>query len=126
MDSISYVAKTVIAITLVWCIAENMLPDKRYKKYSSFIYGIVIISVFFSISVKSFDAENIFSFSNDNIDTSASKNLVEIYEDKLEMIMKDKFNDSTINIELTDDYKIKSIKCRDEKTYQKIMGYLNG
>ena len=116
MDSISYVAKTVIAITLVWCIAENMLPDKRYKKYSSFIYGIVIISVFFSISVKSFD----------NIDKSASKNLVEIYEDKLEMIMKDKFNDSTINIELTDDYKIKSIKCRDEKTYQKIMGYLNG
>ena len=49
MNSVSIFVKSLVTLTFMWCIAENILPEKSIKKYSSYIYGLIIISMTISV-----------------------------------------------------------------------------
>ena len=125
MDSVSLFVKTIIAITFMWCIAECVLPDNSMQKYLSFIYGLVIISLTVSVFSKINFNDFFVSVNTENIAEYNSGYLKDLYEDRLENILKDKFSNNSIEVELTEEYKIKSIHCDDQKTYDDIMRYLN-
>lgn len=125
MDSVSLFVKTIIAITFMWCIAETILPDNAMQKYSSFIYGLVIISLTVSVFTK-IDFNDFFTqTATVNLSEYNSSYLKGLYEDRLELTLKEKFGDESIKVELTDEYKIKNIYCDNQKTHDDIMRYLN-
>ncbi len=125
MDNVSVFVKTIISITFMWCIAESVIPDNSMQKYSSFIYGLVIISLTVSVFAK-LDYNSFFIHSN-NVETAqyADDYLKTIYEDKINNALSEKFGDNSIRVELTDEYKIKNIHCKNKKTYDDVMRYLN-
>ena len=125
MDNINLFVKTIIAITFMWCIAEALLPDNSMQKYSSFIYGLIIISLTISIFTKmDFDSFLIKPINKNLIEYNNSY-LKNLYEDKLKTVLVEKFGDNSIQVELTDEYKIKEIICENQETYENIMRYLN-
>ena len=109
----------------MWCIADSVLPENSIRKYSAFVYGLVIISLTVSLFAK-FDFNDI-GLSKDLTDTGEYNNtyLKNLYEDRLENVLSEKFGDGEIKVELTDDYHISKISCSNQKTYDDIMGYLN-
>lgn len=125
MDSVSLFVKSVITITFLWCIAEVILPESKMQKYSSFIYGLIVISLTTSVFVN-FDFENLLD-NTTSIDTGTYNNqyLKTLYEERLENILIEKFGDDSIDVELTDEYMISNIYCDDKKTYDDIMRYIN-
>ncbi len=124
MNSVGIFVKTLVALTLLWCIAENILPEKSIKKYSSYIYGLIVISmavsVFTSIDYNSFYT-NDYNMESVGYNNNYIKNL---YEEKLETILREKFDDESIRIELTDECKIKNVYCDSKETYDNVVGYL--
>ncbi len=125
MDSVSLFVKTIIAITFMWSIAECVLPGNSMHKYSSFIYGLIIISLTVSVFVK-IDFDDVFvSVQSNSITEYNSSYLKNLYEERLENILSQKFGKSVVDVELTEDYKIKKISCDNKKTYDDIMRYLN-
>lgn len=125
MDNVSLFVKTIIAITFMWSVAEVALPDNSMQKYSSLIYGLVIISLTVSLFTK-IEFEDFFKQADiEDVSQYNNEYLKNLYEDKLEDTLRDKFGDSSLEAELTDDYKIKNIKCKKQQTYDDIMRYLN-
>lgn len=125
MDSVSLFAKTIIVITFMWCVAECVMPDNSMQKYSSFLYGLIIISLTVSVFSKiRFDDFFVF-YNTQNISEYNSSYIKNLYEDRLEAILKDKFGNNSIKVELTEEYKINSIHCDNQKTYDDIMRYIN-
>lgn len=126
MNSVSLFVKTLVVITFMWCIAEVMLPENSIRKYSSFVYGLVIISLFVS-AFTNMEYDKIFAFENtQNREEYNNLILKEVYEEKLGNVLIKKFGDESICVELTEDYKIKKISCKSKETYDDIMRYLNG
>lgn len=124
MDNVSLFVKTIIAITFLWSIAECVLLDNFMQKYSSFMYGIVIVSLTVSLFTR-IHFNDFFIASKDINSTEFDNNYIdELYERKLEEILTEKFGDETIDVELTDDYKIEHISCENKKTYDDIMRYM--
>ncbi|MEE1043404.1 MAG: stage III sporulation protein AF [Clostridia bacterium] len=125
MDNISVFVKTIIVISFMWCIAEMIMPDNSTQKYSSFIYGLIVIS----LTVSAFTKLNFNDFYTQiNVDKNTEYNtayIKTVYKNKLEDILSEKFDDHSISVELDDEYKIKSIDCDNQKTYDDIMRYLN-
>lgn len=125
MGSVSLFVKTVVALTFIWCIAEAVLPENSMQKYSSFIYGLVVISLAVSVFT-TMDYDNMFVYGGStNISEYNSNYLKDLYEDKLESVLTEKFGDDSVRVELTDEYKIEKIYCENQKTYDDIMRYLN-
>lgn len=124
MNSVSVFVKTLVALTFMWCIAESVLPEKSIKKFSSYIYGLVIISMALSVFT-SVDYDN-FSIADFDTETYQSNDyLKNVYEEKLQNALSEKFGDSSVRVELTNEYKIKNIYCDNKETYDAIMRYLN-
>ena len=124
MNSVSMFVKTLVALTFVWCIAESILPEKSIKKYSSYIYGLVIISMALSVFTSiDYDDFKIVDYSMESEKTNDY--LKTMYEEKLESALSEKFDDTSVRVELTDEYKIKNIYCDNKETYDAIMRYLN-
>ena len=124
MNSVSMFVKTLVALTFVWCIAESILPEKSIKKYSSYIYGLVIISMALSVFTSvDYDDFKIVDYSVESEKTNDY--LKTMYEEKLGSALSEKFDDTSVRVELTDEYKIKNIYCDNKKTYDAIMRYLN-
>ena len=125
MGSVSLFVKSIIIISFLWCLGESILPHLSLKKNFNFIYGIIIISMVFNLFLN-FDTENLFEFEGSITDTHQSKEyLKEIYEQRLEQVLKDKYKNNSIEAKLTDDYKVQSIYCDDSEVYNKIMRDLN-
>ena len=126
MDNISIFVKMVIALTFVWAIGENMLPDNNIKKYTGFVYGLLLITCAVSLVVdmKNFDYSFVYSDLGD-VSEYNTEYLKSLYEDNLEGILQDKFGDDSISVKLSADYKIESIKCKNSKTYDEIKRYFN-
>lgn len=126
MENINALIKTIIVVSFMWCLAENIMPQSQLNKYTEFIYGLIImtvtISAIINVNPKDFlpDFEGTY-----NADLYTQSYLREVYEQKLEQILIEKFNDENINVELDDDYRIADITCQNQTTYEKIMGYLN-
>ena len=124
MNSVSMFVKTLVALTFVWCIAESILPEKSIKKYSSYIYGLVIISMALSVFTSvDYDDFKIVDYSVESEKTNDY--LKTMYEEKLESALSEKFDDTSVRVELTNEYKIKNIYCDNKETYDAIMRYLN-
>lgn len=126
MSNINAFIKIIISITFLWSIGECLLPDSSIQKYTGFIYGLIIISLVVSVFTGVKDAD--FSFAYNDIKNTSDYNsnyVKSVYEDNLEKILRDKFNDKSIKVELTDDYKINRITCADSETYEAIMRYIN-
>ena len=124
MNSVSMFVKTLVALTFVWCIAESILPEKSIKKYSSYIYGLVIISMALSVFTSvDYDDFKIVDYSVESEKTNDY--LKTMYEENLENALSEKFDDTSVRVELTDEYKIKNIYCDNKETYDAIMRYLN-
>lgn len=125
MDSVSLFVKTIVVITFMWCIAEAVLPENSMRKYSSFIYGLVIISMAVSVFTK-IDFNDFTAYDNtEKLSEYNSSYLKNLYEERISNALTEKFGDNSIRVELTDDYKINNIYCDDQKTYDDIMRYLN-
>lgn len=125
MDSVSLFVKTIVTVTFMWCMAEAVLPENSMQKYSSFVYGLVIISLAISVFTN-LKYEKIFVPDNTaNISEYNSDYIKKLYEKNLEKILTEKFGDNSLKVELTDDYKIKKISCDSKKTYDDVMRYLN-
>jgi len=123
MNNLINILKIIVALTFLYCIVEQILPNKSYKKYISFIYGIIsILTIINGFSNVSFDYKN---YSYDTYKCESEKYLKEVYELKLTKLLSDKFNDNTISVILDDNYKIKNIECKNKETYESIMRYLN-
>ena len=124
MNSVGIFVKTLVALSFVWCIGESVLPDKSFKNLSSFIYGIIVVSMALSLfTAVDYDAFDVIDF---NVDKSSNNNyLVSLYEEKLEDALSEKFGDDSVRVELTDDFKVKNIYCDNKETYDAIMRYLN-
>ena len=124
MNSVGIFVKTLVALTLLWCIAENVLPEKSIKKYSSYIYGLIVISMAVSLFT-SLDYDNFFVGDYTIEPTGYNNNyLRNLYEEKLEKVLREKFDDESISVELTDECKIENIYCDSKETYDNVMGYL--
>ena len=124
MNSVSIFVKSLVTLTFMWCIAENILPEKSIKKYSSYIYGLIIISMTISVFTSvDFDDFRIVDFNMQSVKTNDY--LKTMYEEKLGRALSEKFDDTSVRVELTDEYKIKNIYCDNKKTYDAIMRYLN-
>jgi len=124
MNSVSVFVKTLVALTFVWCIAESILPDKSIKKFSSYIYGLVVISMALSVFTSvDYDDFIIADFGTKTYQTNDY--LKNMYEEKLQNALSEKFGDSSVRVELTNEYKIKNIYCDNKETYDAIMRYLN-
>lgn len=125
MGNVSLFVKSVIVISFLWCIAESILPDCSLKKNFNFVYGIILISTVFNL-FSNFDTENLFEYEKYIGDTGQSVNYIkEMYEERLESILRDKYKNNSIEAELTDDFKIDSIYCDDSDIYNSIMRDLN-
>ena len=125
MSSVGSFVKIIVVLTFLWCIVEMILPENSMKKYSSFVYGLVIISLGVSIFTN-VDYNNFYVFENStNISDNNKSYLRNLYEENLEKALIKKTGDDSINIELTEEYKIKKINCDSQETYDDIMRYLN-
>ena len=124
MNSVSVFVKTLVALTFVWCIAESILPDKSIKKFSSYIYGLVVISMALSVFT-SVDYDNFIVMDFGTKTYQTNDYLKNMYEEKLQNALSEKFGDSSVRVELTNEYKIKNIYCDNKETYDAIMRYLN-
>lgn len=126
MENVNALIKTVIVISFMWSIAESTLPQSDLNKYTEFVYGLIIMSVIVS-AIVNVDSRDFFP------DFEGAYNSYEytdgylkgLYEEKLEQILIEKFDDEDIDVELDDEYKISNIFCENIETYEKIMGYLN-
>ena len=118
--------KLIIALTFVWAIGENMLPDNNIKKYTGYIYGLLLVTCIVSlvVDIKDFDYSFVYSDLED-VSEYNSEYLKSLYEDNLEGILRDKFKDDSINVELSEDYNIESISCENSETYEEIKRYFN-
>ena len=126
MESINALVKTIIAISFMWCLAENIMPQSQLNKYTEYIYGLIITTVIISAIIKVNPDDFLPDFENTyNTDLYTQDYLREVYELKLEQILIEKVNDKNISVELDDDYKITDITCKNQATYEKIMGYIN-
>lgn len=126
MENINALVKTVIVISFMWSLAEYIIPQSKLNKYTEFVYGLLIMSVIMTAIFNAKPSEFLPDF-EDTYTTEAYTQgyLTDLYEKELENILVDKFSDESIDIELGDDYKITNITCKNQETYQKIMGYLN-
>lgn len=125
MNSVSLFIKSLVTITFMWCLAELILPDHSVKKYSSFVYGLVIISLTISVFM-GIDYNSFLSFENDlSINENNSDYIKQLYEKKIEKALSEKFSDKSIKVQLNDQYKIEKIKCENQETYDEIVRYLN-
>lgn len=126
MNNINMFVKLIIALTFVWAIGENMLPDNNIKKYTGYIYGLLLVTCIVSlvVDIKDFDYSFVYSDLED-VSEYNSEYLKSLYEDNLEGILKDKFKDDSINVELSEDYNIESISCENSETYEEIKRYFN-
>ena len=125
MNSVDMFVRSIIVITFIWCIAECIMPENYAKKNSPFIYGIIIISMTVSLFTK-IDFESFFKIAE--IENSGEYNnsyLKNLYEEKLEDALIKKYNNHSIEVELTDEYKLKRIYCNDKKIYEDIMRNIN-
>ena len=114
----------IMNLPLVGCdlTASALGMDKYYMKTVFKDNGIPVLDCLRFTSV---DYDN---FKLLDFDTETVKNnnyLKTIYEEKLESAFSEKFNDTSVRVELTDEYKIKNVYCDDKKTYDAIMRYLN-
>lgn len=126
MNNISIFVKMVIALTFVWAIGENMLPDNNIKKYTGFVYGLLLITCAVSLVVDMKNFDYSFAYSDlGNVSKYNNEYLKSLYEDNLEGVLRDKFKDDTINVELSEDYNIESISCENSETYEEIKRYFN-
>jgi hypothetical protein len=126
MNNINMFVKLIIALTFVWAIGENMLPDNNIKKYTGYIYGLLLVTCIVSlvVDIKDFDYSFVYSDLED-VSEYNSEYLKSLYEDNLEGILRDKFKDDSINVELSEDYNIESISCENSETYEEIKRYFN-
>ncbi len=125
MNSVNIFVKSLVVITFIWCIAECIMPQKNIIKYSSFTYGLIVISMVVSLfTTIDFENFNIKAYNDDTIIYS-NVYLKELYEKKTEDMLIEKFGDNSIKIELTDDFKIKSIYCENKEKYNEIVRFLN-
>ena len=126
MNNINMFVKLIIALTFVWAIGENMLPDNNIKKYTGCIYGLLLVTCIVSlvVDIKDFDYSIVYSDLED-VSEYNSEYLKSLYEDNLEGILRDKFKDDSINVELSEDYNIESISCENSETYEEIKRYFN-
>ena len=126
MNNINMFVKLIIALTFVWAIGENMLPDNNIKKYTGYIYGLLLVTCIVSlvVDIKDFDYSFVYSDLED-VSEYNSEYLKSMYEDNLEGILRDKFKDDSINVELSEDYNIESISCENSETYEEIKRYFN-
>ena len=126
MNNISIFVKMVIALTFVWAIGENMLPDNNIKKYTGLVYGLLLITCAVSLVVDMKNFDYSFAYSDlGNVSKYNNEYLKSLYEDNLEGVLRDKFKDDTINVELSEDYNIESISCENSETYEEIKRYFN-
>lgn len=126
MGNVSLFVKSIIVISFLWCLGENVLPDSNLKKNFNFVYGIIIISIVFNYFLK-FDRDNLFVYEK-YIDDNNKQNkqyLTELYEERLEAVLRDKYKNNSVSAKLTDDFKVESIYCDDNEIYDKIMRDLN-
>lgn len=126
MNNINMFVKLIIALTFVWAIGENMLPDNNIKKYTGYIYGLLLVTCIVSlvVDIKDFDYSFVYSDLED-VSEYNSEYLKSLYEDNLEGILRVKFKDDSINVELSEDYNIESISCENSETYEEIKRYFN-
>ena len=126
MNNINMFVKLIIALTFVWAIGENMLPDNNIKKYTGYIYGLLLVTCIVSlvVDIKDFDYSFVYSDLED-VSEYNSEYLKSLYEDNLEGILRDKFKDDSINVELSEDYNIEGISCENSETYEEIKRYFN-
>lgn len=126
MNNINMFVKLIIALTFVWAIGENMLPDNNIKKYTGYIYGLLLVTCIVSlvVDIKDFDYSFVYSDLED-VSEYNSEYLKSLYEDNLEGILRDKFKDDSINVVLSEDYNIESISCENSETYEEIKRYFN-
>lgn len=126
MNNINMFVKLIIALTFVWAIGENMLPDNNIKKYTGYIYGLLLVTCIVSlvVDIKDFDYSFVYSDLED-VSEYNSEYLKSLYEDNLEGILRDKFKDDSINVVLSEDYNIESICCENSETYEEIKRYFN-
>ena len=126
MNNINMFVKLIIALTFVWAIGENMLPDNNMKKYTGYIYGLLLVTCIVSlvVDIKDFDYSFVYSDLED-VSEYNSEYLKSLYEDNLEGILRVKFKDDSINVELSEDYNIESISCDNSETYEEIKRYFN-
>ena len=69
---------------------------------------------------------DLFEYEEYTGDTGQSVNYIkEMYEERLESVLRDKYNNNSIEAKLTDDFKIDSIYCDDSEIYNSIMRDLN-
>ena len=124
MNSVGVFVKSLVALTFLWCIAENVLPEKSIKKYSSYIYGLIVISMALSVFT-SIDYDSFF-ISDYTMESTGNNNYYvrNLYEEKLEKILREKFDDESIKVDLTDECKIENIFCDSKETYDNVMRYL--
>lgn len=125
MISVSLFVKSIITISFLWCLAESILPDGALRKNFNFIYGLVLITMAFNIFLN-FDSDNLFKYEFD-VESDLKKNeyLKELYEERLEAVLREKYNNASIETTLTDDYKVERIYCDDTEIYNSIMRDLN-
>ena len=125
MSSVLSLAKIIIAVTFIWTFAECILPDSKYKRHIDFIYGLVLTAF-----VASFIANFSFELPQaEEFDVGAvydSGYVRSLYETKAEEMLREKFGDRSIEVELNDDCTLKSLKCKDEQTRTKIREFLYG
>ena len=126
MNNINMFVKLIIALTFVWAIGENMLPDNNIQKYTGYIYGLLLVTCIVSlvVDIKDFDYSFVYSDLED-VSEYNSEYLKSLYEDNLEGILRDKFKDDSINVVLSEDYNIESISCENSETYEEIKRYFN-
>ena len=103
-----------------------MLPDNNIKKYTGYIYGLLLVTCIVSlvVDIKDFDYSFVYSDLED-VSEYNSEYLKSLYEDNLEGILRDKFKDDSINVVLSEDYNIESISCENSETYEEIKRYFN-
>lgn len=125
MEGINTLVKTIIVISFMWCMAENIMPQSQLNKYTEFIYGLIImtvtVSAIINVNPNDFLPDIKRTYNGDIYERGYLK---EVYEQKLEQILTDKFSDEHINVELNDEYRITDITCRDQATCEKIMRYI--
>lgn len=125
MNNVSVFVKTLVCLTFIWCLAENILPEKSIKKYTSYIYGLLVISMALSFFT-TIDFEKNYT---GNFDTQPYENntayIKNLFEEKLSNLLSEKFEDKSIRVELTDACKIKNIYCENKETYDAIVRYLD-
>lgn len=125
MGSVLSLAKIIIVLTFIWTFAECMLPDSKYKKYTDFIYGLILTAAVASF-IANFNFEVPAAEEYDVGAVYGSGYVKSLYETEAEKLLREKFGDASIEITLNDDCTLKSLKCKDKQIYNRIKEYLYG